>query len=47
VVEIAEETNVVADPQHAAPGAAMADRLRQMRPNCPVDADPDGPDPAQ
>jgi arylsulfatase A-like enzyme len=42
-----EETNVAADPQHAARIAAMAARLRELRPNWPVDSDPEGPDPAE
>jgi arylsulfatase A-like enzyme len=39
-----ELENVVGDPQHAARVAAMAARLRQLRPNWPVDADAGGPD---
>jgi arylsulfatase A-like enzyme len=39
-----ELVNVVGDPQHAARVAAMAARLRQLRPNWPVDADAGGPD---
>jgi arylsulfatase A-like enzyme len=42
-----EETNVAAAPQHAARIAAMAARLRQLRPNWPVDSDPMGPDPEE
>jgi N-acetylglucosamine-6-sulfatase len=42
-----EETNVAADPQHAARITAMATRLRQLRPNWPVDSDPNGPDPEE
>ena len=40
-----EQTNVASDPQHAARIAAMAARLRQLRPNWPTDSDPNGPDP--
>ena len=40
-----EETSLHNDPQHAARIAAMATRLRQIRPNWPVDSDPNGPDP--
>jgi len=40
-----ELTNVASDPQHAARITAMAARLRQLRPNWPVDSDPNGPDP--
>ncbi len=40
-----ELVNVAADPGHAARVTAMALRLRQLRPNWPVDSDPDGPDP--
>ncbi|MCC6849914.1 MAG: sulfatase [Deltaproteobacteria bacterium] len=39
--------NVADDPAHAARVAAMAMRLRQLRPNWPVDSDPNGPDPAE
>jgi arylsulfatase A-like enzyme len=42
-----ELTNVAADPGNAARVAAMAARLRQMRPNWPVDSDPNGPDPLE
>jgi len=42
-----EETNVAGDPQHAVRVAAMATRLRALRPNWPVDSDPNGPDPAE
>jgi arylsulfatase A-like enzyme len=42
-----EETNVAGDPQHAVRIAAMAVRLRQLRPNWPIDSDPNGPDPAE
>ncbi len=42
-----EEVNVVGDPQHAARIAAMAARLRQLRPNWPIDSDPNGPDPGE
>jgi hypothetical protein len=40
-----EEENVASDPQHAGRIAAMAARLRELRPNWPVDSDPNGPDP--
>ena len=40
-----EEQNLASDPQHAARIAAMAARLRQLRPNWPIDSDPNGPDP--
>jgi arylsulfatase A-like enzyme len=40
-----ELTNVASDPQHAARITSMATRLRQLRPNWPVDSDPNGPDP--
>ncbi len=40
-----ELTNVAGDPQHAARLAQMAARLRQLRPNWPIDSDPNGPDP--
>jgi arylsulfatase A-like enzyme len=40
-----ELTNVATDPAHAARIAAMAARLRQLRPNWPIDSDPNGPDP--
>jgi arylsulfatase A-like enzyme len=39
-----ELQNVAADPQHATRIATMAARLRQLRPNWPVDADAGGPD---
>ena len=42
-----ELENVASDPQHAARIAAMAARLRQLRPNWPVDSDPNGPDPGE
>jgi arylsulfatase A-like enzyme len=42
-----EETSLHADPQHAARMAAMATRLRQIRPNWPIDSDPTGPDPEE
>jgi arylsulfatase A-like enzyme len=42
-----ELVNVASDPQHAARIAAMAARLRQLRPFWPVDSDPNGPDPAE
>lgn len=37
--------NLAALPEHAARIATMAARLRELRPNWPVDADPNGPDP--
>jgi hypothetical protein len=40
-----EETNVAA--ANPARTAMMATRLRQLRPNWPIDADPNGPDPAE
>jgi len=40
-----ELTNVASNPLNAARVAAMAVRLRQLRPNWPVDSDPNGPDP--
>jgi arylsulfatase A-like enzyme len=40
-----EEDNVAALPEHATRIATMAARLRQLRPNWPVDSDPNGPDP--
>jgi arylsulfatase A-like enzyme len=42
-----EETSLHADPQHAVRMADMATRLRQIRPNWPVDSDPNGPDPEE
>jgi N-acetylglucosamine-6-sulfatase len=42
-----EETSLHNDPQHAARMAAMATRLREIRPNWPVDSDPNGPDPEE
>jgi len=42
-----EETNVAPDPGHAARIAQMAARLRQLRPNWPIDSDPNGPDPEE
>ena len=42
-----EETNVASAPEHAARIANMATRLRQLRPNWPVDSDPNGPDPEE
>lgn len=42
-----EETNVASDPQHTARILGMASRLRQLRPNWPVDSEPNGPDPAE
>lgn len=40
-----ELTNVASDPANATRIATMAARLRQLRPNWPVDSDPNGPDP--
>jgi N-acetylglucosamine-6-sulfatase len=40
-----ELQNVASAPEHAARIAQMAARLRQLRPNWPVDSDPNGPDP--
>ena len=42
-----ELTNVASDPQYAARITAMAARLRQLRPNWPIDSDPNGPDPPE
>jgi N-acetylglucosamine-6-sulfatase len=42
-----ELQNVASDPQHAARIADMALRLRQLRPNWPIDSDPGGPDPPE
>jgi arylsulfatase A-like enzyme len=42
-----EQTNLVGDPANAARVATMAARLRTLRPNWPVDSDPEGPDPAE
>jgi arylsulfatase A-like enzyme len=42
-----EQTNVSSDPQHATRIAQMAARLRQLRPNWPIDSDPNGPDPEE
>jgi len=42
-----EEVNVASNPLHAPRIAAMATRLRQIRPNWPVDSDPNGPDPEE
>jgi arylsulfatase A-like enzyme len=42
-----ELTNVASDPGNAARVAAMAARLRALRPNWPIDSDPEGPDPAE
>ena len=39
-----ELTNLVGDPANAARVAAMAARLRELRPMWPIDADPKGPD---
>jgi N-acetylglucosamine-6-sulfatase len=40
-----ELTNVASNPLNAARVSAMAARLRQLRPNWPIDSDPNGPDP--
>ncbi len=42
-----ELVNVAGDPQHAARIASMALRLRELRPNWPVDSDAGGPDPPE
>jgi N-acetylglucosamine-6-sulfatase len=42
-----ELTNVASDPANAPRVAAMAARLRQLRPNWPIDSDPNGPDPEE
>jgi arylsulfatase A-like enzyme len=42
-----ELTNVASDPEHAVRIATMAARLRQLRPNWPVDADAGAPDPPE
>ncbi len=42
-----EEANVAAEPEHAGRIASMAARLRQLRPNWPIDSDPQGPDPEE
>jgi arylsulfatase A-like enzyme len=42
-----ELQNVATDPQHAMRIAAMAARLRELRPNWPIDADAGGPDPPE
>ena len=42
-----ELTNVASDPANAARIATMAARLRQLRPNWPIDSDPNGPDPEE
>ena len=42
-----EENNVASDPANATRVATMAARLRQLRQNWPVDADPNGPDPEE
>jgi arylsulfatase A-like enzyme len=42
-----EETNVASDAQHAARMAQMAARLRQLRPNWPIDSDGDLDDPPE
>lgn len=40
-----ELENVAGDPTHATRIAQMAARLRELRPNWPIDSDPQGPDP--
>jgi hypothetical protein len=45
--ELYELSNVASDPGNAARIAQMAARLRQLRPNWPIDSDPNGPDPAE
>jgi len=42
-----ELTNVASDAANAARVTAMAARLRQLRPNWPIDSDPNGPDPEE
>ncbi len=42
-----ELQNVASDPQYATRIAQMAARLRELRPNWPIDSDPNGPDPAE
>jgi arylsulfatase A-like enzyme len=42
-----ELQNLAADPQHAERIAAMAARLRALRPNWPADSDPGGEDPPE
>lgn len=42
-----ELNNVASDPANATCVAAMAARLRQLRPNWPIDSDPNGPDPEE
>jgi N-acetylglucosamine-6-sulfatase len=42
-----ELTNVASNPAHAARIADMAIRLRDLRPNWPIDSDPNGPDPEE
>jgi arylsulfatase A-like enzyme len=42
-----ELQNVASDPQHATRIASMAARLRELRPNWPVDSDAGGPDPPE
>src|SRR5262245_21055379 len=42
-----ELNNVASDPANAARIATMAARLRQLRPNWPIDSDPNGPDPEE
>jgi arylsulfatase A-like enzyme len=42
-----ELLNVAGDSQHVTRIATMAARLRQLRPNWPIDSDPEGPDPSE
>ena len=42
-----ELNNLATLPEHATRIATMATRLRQLRPNWPIDADPNGPDPGE
>jgi arylsulfatase A-like enzyme len=42
-----ELTSLHGDPQHATRILAMAARLRELRPNWPVDSNPNGPDPPE
>ena len=42
-----ELENVASDPQHAVRIATMATRLRELRPNWPIDSDAGGPDPPE
>jgi hypothetical protein len=42
-----ELTNVADVPANAVQVATMRARLRQLRPNWPIDSDPNGPDPEE